>query len=85
MIKVQSQHVGEWLRDLGICSSKNEAMRLIKQGGISFNKEKLDPETKYLCFYENKVYFLSEHPKVISDLINEQNISTPPTVPDGKL
>jgi tyrosyl-tRNA synthetase len=31
-----------------ICKTKSEVRRLLKQGGLSFNKERLDPNTKFI-------------------------------------
>lgn len=31
-----------------ICETKSEARKLVKQGGIRFNKEKISPNTKWV-------------------------------------
>lgn len=48
----------KWLKEAGVCKSTSEARRLIKQGGISFNKEKVCPDTLYVYFGGGK-YVLS--------------------------
>ncbi len=74
--------IGKWLKDLGICESQGEAERLIKQGGIYFNKEKIPTDTKYIHIQEGKVYFsavdlqkvkvLEENGKKVLYLDNEE-------------
>lgn len=49
--------IGKWLKDSGICDSQSEGERLVKQGGIAFNKEKIPTDTKFIYFVGEKVYF----------------------------
>lgn len=42
------------MTDFKICKTKSEVRRLIKQGGLSFNKEKLPPDTKWLLYIKNE-------------------------------
>jgi hypothetical protein len=44
----QKKDIAEFLQDVGVCESKGEARRLIKGSGISFNKGKVNPETKWV-------------------------------------
>lgn len=46
----------KWLYDLGICESVSEARRLIKQGGISLNKEKVSEDIEHIYIHGEKFY-----------------------------
>jgi hypothetical protein len=57
----QKREIAEFLQDVGVCSSKTEAKRLIRGNGISFNKEKVHPETKWMLInLETKQYILAK-------------------------
>lgn len=49
--------IGKWLKEVGFCESVSEANRLVKQGGISFNKEKIPTDTQFIYIVGVKVYF----------------------------
>jgi len=49
--------IGKWLKEVGICESVSEANRLVKQGGIAFNKEKIPTDTQFIYIVGSKVYF----------------------------
>ena len=51
--------IDKWLKDLGICESTSEARRLIKQGGIAFNKEKIPTDTTHIYIVGSKYYLSS--------------------------
>ena len=50
--------IENFLYDAGICETKSEARRLVKQGGISFNKDKIPTDTTHVYFGGGK-YVLS--------------------------
>jgi hypothetical protein len=74
--------IGKWLKDLGICETVSEANRLVKQGGIAFNKEKIPTDTQFIYIVGEKIYLspidlkdvkeLEENGKKVLYLDNEE-------------